>query len=129
MDTTNPNPTAEMIKKSEEMVAGIFAAAQEGSQEDRKARVERAAAVMQALETEGGKLILMQIEQQKNLTMYPPETYLMELSTGQQVVNETLVGRAIGMREALTMLSNWFASCRKVVEEEVKRSNAGQNSV
>lgn len=107
----------------EEKVANMADQAEAEGLKEHKAMVERAALVQSTLETEGGKEIVKQINDMRELLAYPPENFFTSSPDGAaQQVDTTLVARVAGGREILQGLLDWFAACKEVLEREAKKN-------
>lgn len=91
-------------------------------EEERKSSVERAAAVLLALDTPGGAAIKETVAKLMEGTMVPPETYVRTVN-GQSSVDATQVALHAGYRQALKDISAFMEKCGKIVDEEAKRAD------
>lgn len=84
--------------------------------------IEDAAAVLQMLETRGGKVLLEKLNKLKEEHVLSPEAYLRtDNVTGLVTVDATMVAAYAGARKTAEDLLQWFKSCNSKVTAAAKQ--------
>ena len=116
------NTLEEILRKSEEEAAGIFSRGSEFSEEERKKKIEKAGKVLEASETEGGKLIIEEMGRLLELWDLSPEEMFRVTANDESIVDVALVARSAGGRQALQAVLSWIAACKKTVERAAQEN-------
>jgi hypothetical protein len=95
---------------------------EEVKKEAHKNRVLKAAAIMEMLDTEGGAVLIQNLEELYNRFNYAPEQFLATVSDAQggqyTRVDTSLVARLAGAREAIQSVKSIFEQAEHVVKAE-----------
>lgn len=89
-------------------------------------RIKKAGHILQMLDTEGGKLLLEEINNLYNNYKLEPELFVKTVTSQNldqvQSVDEVLLLRVVGARESLQCIKNYFEECKSLIEKEALKN-------
>lgn len=118
----NNEELLELSRKAEAEAMGIFSQGTESGAEEKRRRIEKAGKVYETVETEGGKLLIEEMNRLIELWDLSPEEMFRETATGESIVDVALVARSAGGRQALQAVLAWIDACKKTVERAARES-------
>ena len=91
--------------------------------EERKVVVDRAARVLEAFETEGGKIMLEEFEKLRKTWDFSPEELFRMDANGNQYLDASFAARCAGAREGIHAIFSWKRSLEILINEEAAKAN------